>query len=191
MKNGNWVPLDKNLVSTLPQDRSFSAIEAMFSYTVDQDNGKEGSINGYSNLWGWSRNKVRKFISELRTGRGHIADRKGTGKGHLIRFIDTGSQVVKDRKGTGKGQVRDRKGDTTIYPDPKPDKKKGESKRFFPPLIEEVRAYCEERKNGIDPKAWMNHYQSKGWMIGKNKMKDWKAAVRTWEAGNNRPGGMW
>ena len=47
--------------------------------------------------------------------------------------------------------------------------------------MDEVRDYCKERNNGIDPQAWMDFYSSKGWMIGKNKMKDWKAAVRTWE----------
>ena len=53
--------------------------------------------------------------------------------------------------------------------------------RFLPPTIEEVRAYCEERGNGIDPDRFIDYYASKGWMIGKNKMKDWKAAVRNWE----------
>jgi hypothetical protein len=52
---------------------------------------------------------------------------------------------------------------------------------FLKPSIEEVKAYCDERKNGIDPEAFINFYESKGWMIGKNKMKEWKAAVRTWE----------
>jgi hypothetical protein len=49
------------------------------------------------------------------------------------------------------------------------------------PTIEEVKAYCRERKNNIDPDKWYNFYQAKGWMIGKNSIKDWKAAVRTWE----------
>lgn len=53
--------------------------------------------------------------------------------------------------------------------------------RTIPPLIEDVRAYCNERNNGIDPEQWYDYYASKGWMIGKNKMKDWKAAIRTWE----------
>ena len=53
--------------------------------------------------------------------------------------------------------------------------------KFVPPKVEEVKAYCEERKNGIDPEMFISFYESKGWMIGKNKMKDWKAAVRTWE----------
>ena len=53
--------------------------------------------------------------------------------------------------------------------------------KFIPPTVEQVRVYCEERKNGIDAENFVNFYESKGWMIGKNKMKNWKAAVRTWE----------
>lgn len=52
---------------------------------------------------------------------------------------------------------------------------------FIPPTVDEVRAYCMERKNGIDPEYWVDSYASKGWMVGKTKMVDWKAAVRTWE----------
>lgn len=55
------------------------------------------------------------------------------------------------------------------------------SKKFNPPSIEEVKAYCQERNNSIDPEVFVDFYASKGWMIGKGKMKDWKAAVRTWE----------
>ena len=54
-------------------------------------------------------------------------------------------------------------------------------KRFTPPSVEEVRAYCQERKNNVDPQTFCDFYESKGWLIGKAKMKDWKAAVRTWE----------
>ncbi len=55
------------------------------------------------------------------------------------------------------------------------------TKRFLKPTIEEVKKYCEERKNEIDAEYFINYYEARGWMIGKNKMKDWKAAVRTWE----------
>jgi uncharacterized protein YdaU (DUF1376 family) len=58
---------------------------------------------------------------------------------------------------------------------------------FIIPTMEQVSAYCKERGKGINPQTWMDHYTSNGWMIGKNKMKDWKAAVRTWESrGENR-----
>lgn len=52
---------------------------------------------------------------------------------------------------------------------------------FYPPTVEEVRAYCLERGNGIDPEVFWNFYESKNWMVGKNKMKKWKSAIITWE----------
>lgn len=60
-------------------------------------------------------------------------------------------------------------------------------KRFAPPSFAEVKAYCEERRNGIDAEAFIDFYSSKDWMIGKNKMKDWKASVRTWEKRDRKP----
>lgn len=56
-----------------------------------------------------------------------------------------------------------------------------ERKCFVPPTVEQVREYCAERKNGIDAEAFVSFYASKGWMVGKSPMKDWKAAVGTWE----------
>lgn len=52
---------------------------------------------------------------------------------------------------------------------------------FKPPLLLDVQQYCEERNNGVDASSFIDFYTSKNWMIGKNRMKDWKAAVRTWE----------
>ena len=53
--------------------------------------------------------------------------------------------------------------------------------RFTPPTVEEVQTYCSERHNTVDAERFVDFYEAKGWMIGKNAMKDWKAAVRTWE----------
>ena len=55
-------------------------------------------------------------------------------------------------------------------------------KRFKEPNTGEVADYCIERKNNVDPMKFINFYDSNGWKVGKNKMKDWKACVRTWEA---------
>ena len=57
----------------------------------------------------------------------------------------------------------------------------GKGKRFRPPTVEEVRAYCEERQNSVDAEKFVDFYASKGWMVGSNRMKDWQASVRTWE----------
>ena len=60
-------------------------------------------------------------------------------------------------------------------------KKNNKKKNFKVPTLEEVEEYCKERSNGINAQSFIDFYDSKGWMIGKNKMKDWKAAIRTWE----------
>lgn len=56
-----------------------------------------------------------------------------------------------------------------------------ETGRFKKPSIEEIRSYCLEKGSRVDPEQFFNFYESNGWMVGKNHMKDWKAAVRTWE----------
>lgn len=58
---------------------------------------------------------------------------------------------------------------------------------FTPPTPDEVRAYCKERGNAVDAERFCDFYTSKGWMIGNQRMKDWKAAVRTWEKRDTTP----
>lgn len=65
------------------------------------------------------------------------------------------------------------------------DKSKGEKRprpRFRAPSIDEVRAYCKERSSTVDPEKFIAYYEANGWMVGRNHMKDWKAAVRNWES---------
>jgi hypothetical protein len=59
------------------------------------------------------------------------------------------------------------------------------SAHFSAPSVADVMAYCAERKNSIDPERFVDYYEARGWMIGKNPMKSWKAAVRTWEKNQN------
>lgn len=61
------------------------------------------------------------------------------------------------------------------------EEKSTSTKKFIKPTIEEIDEYCLERNNGINANAFYDFYESKDWYVGKNKMKDWKACVRTWE----------
>jgi hypothetical protein len=71
--------------------------------------------------------------------------------------------------------------------DKKKEKKEARKRAgFVRPTVEEVASYCKERSCGVDPEAFVNFYESKGWVVGKTPMKDWKASVRTWE--RNRSG---
>ena len=56
------------------------------------------------------------------------------------------------------------------------------SSAFHKPTVDEVRSYCIERRNNVDPERFVDFYESKGWRVGDQSMKDWKAAVRSWEA---------
>ena len=66
------------------------------------------------------------------------------------------------------------------------NKKEGKRKRFTPPTLDEVREYCQERGNNVDPETFIDFYSSKGWKVGNATMKDWKACVRTWEKRDNK-----
>ena len=87
-----------------------------------------------------------------------------------------GKDSVKEKEGEKEGEI-EIENECSLPPTPL----SGERRVFTPPSVGEVGQYCAERCNGIDPQAFVDFYASKGWMIGKNKMKDWKAAVRTWE----------
>lgn len=68
---------------------------------------------------------------------------------------------------------------TEVLEPPHPPKKK-KTPRFVPPTVEEVRQYCRDNGYSVDAQRFVDFYECKGWMVGKNKMKNWKAAVRTW-----------
>jgi len=79
--------------------------------------------------------------------------------------------------------------DIDIEEDKEVEKEKEHSisdkKRFKPPTVEEVRAYCEERQNSVDAQHFVDYYEARDWKLGKVKMKSWQAAVRTWERNDN------
>ena len=73
------------------------------------------------------------------------------------------------------------KGNNNIKREKKKAEKAETAKRFTPPSLEEVKCYISERKSSIDAESFVAFYTSKNWLIGKNKMRDWKAAIITWE----------
>ena len=72
--------------------------------------------------------------------------------------------------------------------DTKANKSPTKAKRFVKPTLSEIEQYCIERNNNVDAQHFYDYYESNGWKVGKNSMKDWKACVRTWERnGYDRP----
>ena len=84
-------------------------------------------------------------------------------------LTDAGQKILPNNKGDNKSISK-----LGIYSAP--------ARGFNPPTIDEVAAYCRERGNTIDPQQFIDYYAANGWMVGKSRMHDWRAAVRTWEA---------
>lgn len=141
------------------------------------------SIRKLCDRWGWSNTKVRRFLKMLEDD--GMVNIKSDSKKTLINVVNYSVyQDSENEKTTLKRQQDDT--ETTLKHTNKNEKnEKNEKKcsraRFVPPSYEQVSSYCQERGNNVDAQRFLDFYQSKGWMVGKNKMKDWKAAVRNWE----------
>lgn len=123
-KKNNWIPVDKNAAIFLPTDREYTKLEALFSYQKDLDEDKDGTLAGYARLWKWSRTKVRKFLSELETDKGHLGNSKRTGKKQSIHVINKNLwEAEKQKKNSKRTDERQMK-DTTVHPNPNPTSKK-------------------------------------------------------------------
>lgn len=149
--------------------------------------------------WDWSRGKVRRFLSLLESLQ--MIQVNGTAYGTLVTIenytkyqcdgtsdgttdstsggtsdsTSDGTHIKKDKK------VKKVKKDKNIYNNARARACKTHTANFSPPDIQDVKAYCMERKNNVDPERFIDFYEAKGWMVGKNKMNDWRAAVRNWE----------
>ena len=118
-------------------------------------------------------------------------------------YLDEKSQIATDRTGAYVSEpcpeciqpvsnldTQVRLGKDSIGKDRLEEESEGQKKRkrFTPPSVEEVRAYCQERNNSIDPDAFVDYYTARGWNYGQGKpVADWKAAVRTWERRESKP----
>lgn len=84
-------------------------------------------------------------------------------------------------KGKEKKKEKEKEKEREIENECLKEKEKFSSVSKSPPTVSEVQAYCTERGNTVDPEKFVDFYTAKGWRVGKTPMRDWKAAVRTWE----------
>lgn len=143
------------------------------------------TTSGFINLPGWEGHQNIEGLDKIREQtRKRVADYRTRKKQALLS--DDSNVTVTDCNAADKDTDKDidkEKEEDISLPAEAPTK----TKRFSPPSVEDVAAYCQERENGIDADAFVDYYSARNWTMGKTKMKDWKAAVRTWE--RNRKGG--
>lgn len=147
------------------------------------------SINNLASRWGWSKSTVYQFLNILNSD--NMIERESDNKRTLVTIInyevyqgsENADRTITEHEPNTNRTLAETNNNDKNDKNIRKDIPKGISKRknFTPPTIDEIAEYCRERKNNVSPEKFFDFYESKGWMVGKNKMKDWKAAVRTWE----------
>ena len=140
-----------------------------------------------------------EWAEKKRRQRGQQEDKPGTDGGQSEDNVPEMSQASEDKQGTKKDNVRqeiekeielelerEKEIDLEIEKELESERKKREKGKprapvFKKPTLEEIKAYCQERKNTINPEQFLAYYEANGWKVGKNPMKDWRAAIRSWE----------
>ena len=93
------------------------------------------------------------------------------------KYVEAGRIGGLKRSSNAKATLKQR----SSYKDKDNNKDNNKEKNIIPPTIEMIKSYCKERSNNVDANRFFDFYESKGWIVGKTKMRDWQSAVRTWE----------
>ena len=166
-------------------DERLNALEKVILTEIDSLDGEKGCWAGndyISQFCQCSASKVSKAVSKL-IELGYVRVESFNGRNRVLR-----SCLAKNTRQSSRICEADEQNlpQSNIKNNIENKEKR---KRFTPPTVDEVRAYCQERRNGIDPQSFVDHYSARGWKYNGNvAMKDWRAAVRTWEK-NRREGG--
>lgn len=137
-------------------------------------------IDGTICISNWEKHQNASKLAEMREYN-RIAQQKSRAKRKLLSAVNDSQENVNDSQYTDKEEDKEKDKEKEEERNNSVPQAETRAKRFTPPTVEEVKAYCAERKNNIDAQRFVDYYSSNGWMVGKNKMKDWRAAVRNWE----------
>ena len=142
---------------------------AMLEYAAE---GTPPSLQGNERfLWGSAKKmidaqqKAYEHRCEINRQNGNEPKRIAANRSESLRFVAIGSESLQEQEQEQEQEQTKRKS----------------NRKFSVPTIEEVKAYCTERNNRVNAEQFVSFYEAKGWKIGNQQMKDWKAAVRTWE----------
>lgn len=149
------------------------------------DRGYCWATNDYfSNLYGVSKTSISKWVNSL-VQKGYVTSeliyKEGT-KQIDNRYLRIVNAPIKEKLNTPiEDKLKENNTKTFNNTTNTTFDKESKRTRFTPPTLEQVKEYCFERNNNVDAERFIDYYTSNGWKVGKNSMKDWKAAVRTWE----------
>ena len=159
----------------------------IYAFTQSDEQGCKGGVQFLADWCGASRQGIWKNIRSLRS-KGLIDEDTKTVNGvnsvyyyvtQLTEPVNSVDEPVNSVDENGKLSLHSNY--NRVIGNKKENNIRG---KFAAPCVEDVAAYCKEHSYTIDAQAFVDFNEMKGWMVGKSKMKDWKAAVRTWERNN-------
>ena len=129
----------------------------------------------YSRKLGISEKRIRRYLNLLE--KDDMIGQQKTNKYTVISILNYESYQNRANERPSKGQQKatSKQVNNNIG---------GKTKKFIPPTVDQVQEYCDERANNINAELFVDHYTANGWYRGKNKIKDWRGCVRTWEKRN-------
>ncbi len=132
-----------------------------------------------------NKKEQRGTNGDILTEGGETKTQAAAEMGGALCIAEEGNK--KEQRGTSgsmQGTIGNKRGEEGEEEEEEKEKEKKEKRgkpAFTPPTLDEVLEYCRERGGCVDAERFLDFYAAKGWMIGKNRMKDWRAAVRNWE----------
>lgn len=171
----NYIRKDTYNETTYKDEKKQLVLDENNAYTVNPDKREVLPDTTDNSLW----TDRRRIVDGSSTGRGRVVDGSSTqvrlGKVSIDKINICGAEAPQKEKTTGNVTSN-----VTVTESNATDKEKPK-RNIIPPKLEWIQEYCRERGNSVDPEKFFDFYESKGWMVGKNKMKDWQSSVRTWE----------
>lgn len=138
------------------------------------------SLDSWAKRWGWEKSSVRRFLKLLENESMVVLDSDNV----TTRLTVCKYESYQDERNADETRKKLKRNSNEIQTTPiKEEEEEQEEKRrvFIKPTTQEVQEYMKEIEYNGDAEYFINYYQSKGWVVGKSKMKDWKSAVQTWK----------
>ena len=180
-------------VSELAPDERLKAYDAIMQYAFDDTVPSDKFINAVTALMRKAIDRDKSKFGEVSRKRAEAVSKRWEAYKSMQKHTNRTNTTDNDNENEN-GNENDNEPTTKVVGDTKKKEKKSTEKkkvadapvRFQKPKVEEVAAYCKERGNYVDARQFVDFYESKGWKVGSSPMKDWRAAVRTWEQRDGR-----
>lgn len=175
-KNGGPIPAEDRKLAAICRIplSEFSAIRSALEEYFEEENGLWRNPRADREIIKWAEMKDDKGFGAA------VANFKRFGTPIPEKYAERYAERIGQRNAEPPSSVTPSPSPSSL-PSPASKPKSNTGVRFAPPSLQEVQDYCTERRNNVNPKAFLAKYEANGWMVGKNKMKDWKATVRYWE----------